>query len=173
VRAARHAASSAAADQGLSGTAVLLLRLTRRVQELEESIGQAGPLYATERIHRVRIAVKKLRYAFELARDLRLLASRRVLPALRSMQETLGRLHDLQVLGARVDDFRSRLTPSEPHAAALDALAAQLDAECRALHARYLARRLKLVEAADEALADVAARSATAREGSVARPVVH
>jgi CHAD domain-containing protein len=145
----------------LPGTAVLLLRLTKRVEELEEAVHAAGPLYAPEPIHAVRIAVKKLRYAFELARDLRLLGSSRVLTTLRAAQQTLGRLHDLQVLVARFDALRAEAAASGPQVEALNAVSSQLEEECRQLHARFVARREKLVAAVDEALANVADRAAT------------
>jgi CHAD domain-containing protein len=148
-------------EQRLPGTAVLLLRLTKRVQELEEAVHAAGPLYSPEPIHAVRIAVKKVRYAFELARDLKLLDSRTVLTTLRTMQRTLGRLHDLQVLAACVDELRARGPGSPTDLEALDAVASQLAEQCRQLHARFVSRRDRLVAAVDEALADVAGRAAT------------
>jgi CHAD domain-containing protein len=161
-------------DKRLPGTAALMLRLTRRAQELDEAVHAAGPLYAPEPIHAIRIAVKKLRYAFELARDLQLLGSRTVLPRLRAAQETLGRLHDLQVLGARVDAWRARMPPADPPIADLDALGAYIESECRELHARFLARRDRLVAVVDAALADVAARAAALSDAPAApRPVVH
>ena len=157
----------------LPGTAALMLRLTRRVQELDEAVQAAGPLYAAEPIHAVRIAVKKLRYAFELSRDLQLLGSRAALPRLRAMQETLGRLHDFQVLAARVDIWRLRTTAADPHLDSFNALHALLESRCRELHARFLARRDRLVAVVDEALADVASRAAVLSEAPAAQTVVH
>ena len=160
------------AERRLPGTAALVLRLTKRVQELDEAVDAAGPLYAPEPIHAVRIAAKKLRYAFELARDLKLLGSSRVLTTLRSTQQTLGRLHDLQVLGGSVDALRAEAPSSGPQVEALNAVASQLEEECRQLHARFVARREKLVAAVDEALSDVAARAATVADDAE-RTTVH
>jgi CHAD domain-containing protein len=151
-------------EQRLPGTAVLVLRLTKRVQELDEAVHGAGPLYAPEPIHGVRIAVKKLRYAFELARDLKLLSAPRVLTGLRNTQRTLGRLHDLQVLSAHVAACRAEVPASAEQADMLDIITARLDEECRRLHARFVARREKLLAVADEALADVAERAASVAE---------
>jgi CHAD domain-containing protein len=159
-------------EQRLPGTAVLLLRLTKRVQELEETVHTAGPLYAPEPIHAVRISVKKLRYAFELARDLKLLSTPRVLTALRTIQQTLGRLHDLQVLVTSVDALRAQAPASGPEIEALDTVASKLEEECRQLHARFLGRREKLLAVVDQALADVAARAATI-DDDAERAVVH
>jgi CHAD domain-containing protein len=150
-----------------------MLRLTRRVQELDEAVQAAGPLYAPEPIHAVRIAVKKLRYAFELSRDLQLLGSRAVLPRLRAMQETLGRLHDLQVLAARVDGWRARIPAADPHLDPLNELHTRLEADCRELHARFLARRDRLVAVVDDALADVASRAAVLSDVPAPHAMVH
>ena len=59
---------------------------------------EAGPLYAPERIHDVRIATKKLRYALEIAHDAGVPRRRRSSRSLKRQQERLGRLHDLQML---------------------------------------------------------------------------
>jgi CHAD domain-containing protein len=146
----------------LSAAAVLIVRLTRRVDDLEAAADTAGPLYGGDPIHQVRIAVKKLRYAFELARDLRLLRSRRVLDELRGMQETLGRLNDLQVLVRRAEALRASLP--RLRAEALTALVATLETRCREQHARYLARRERLLRGVDLALADAAARTSELTE---------
>ncbi|HUK35837.1 MAG TPA: CHAD domain-containing protein, partial [Vicinamibacterales bacterium] len=46
-------------------------RLARRASALSEAIEQAGTIYAPAMLHTVRIAVKKFRYAFELAAEAR------------------------------------------------------------------------------------------------------
>jgi CHAD domain-containing protein len=154
----------------LSAAAVLLIRLTRRVDELEAAVEAAGPLYGAEPIHNVRIATKKLRYAFELAHDLKLLRSRRVLTRLRAMQQTLGRLNDLQVLVRRAEALRARARRLDGEA--LTTLIATLEARCRERHARYLAGRERLLVDADAALAETALQAAGAGEPPVARPVL-
>lgn len=150
----------------LSAAAVLLIRLTRRVDELEAAIEAAGPLYNAEPIHRVRIAIKKLRYAFELAHDLRLLRSSRVLTRLRTMQQTLGRLNDLQVLARRAEALRASAPGLDGEA--LSGLIETLEVRCRELHARYLAGREALLAAADAGLADAALRAAARGERPIA-----
>lgn len=151
----------------LSAAAVLLIRLTRRVDELEAAVEAAGPLYNAEPIHEVRIAIKKLRYAFELAHDLKLLRSRRALTELRAMQQTLGRLNDLQVLVRRAEALRARSARLEGEA--LSVLLATAETRCRQLHARYLAGRERLLAAADAALADTALHAAARGEHPPAR----
>ena len=61
-----------------------------------------GQMYAAEQLHVVRIATKKLRYALELVADARLAPVRPLLGTLKRAQETLGRLHDLQVIEQHV-----------------------------------------------------------------------
>jgi CHAD domain-containing protein len=129
-------------------------------------------LYSPEAIHAVRIAAKKLRYAFELAQELRLLGSRGVLPRLRNIQDTLGRLHDLQVLHVRVDEARASADAAD-RTAALDELAALLEEDSRQLHARFVARRDALRAAIDAALAETASRAADTPPADAHRPTVH
>ena len=152
--------------------AALVVRLARRVEALDAAIEAAGPLYSPEAIHAVRIAAKKLRYVFELAQELRLLGSRGVLPRLRNVQETLGRLHDLQMLHARVDEARASADATR-RPGALDELNAFLEESSRQLHARFVARRDSLRAAIDSALADTASRAADTPPSRAHRPTVH
>ena len=120
---------------------VIDARITHRASRLDAAIREAGNLYLIERLHAVRIAVKKLRYALELsapATPERAAALR----ILKRQQELLGRMHDLQVLIDRVRDVQASLTP--PNLTAwreLDALVIALDEVCRRLHARYVRDR--------------------------------
>jgi CHAD domain-containing protein len=133
--------------------AVLAVRIVRRVRGLQQAVEAAGPLYAPAPLHRVRIATKKLRYALELAQELRLAPARRPLRLLEQMQETLGRLHDLQVLIERLASAQALLAGSDLSAAAdLARVASDLDDECRRLHAEYVAAREPLLEAVAQAL---------------------
>jgi CHAD domain-containing protein len=133
--------------------AVLAVRIVRRVRDLQQAVEAAGPLYAPAPLHRVRIATKKLRYALEIAHELKLAPARRPLRLLEQMQETLGRLHDLQVLIERLASAQALLAASDISAAAdLARVASDLDDECRRLHAEYVAAREPLLEAVAHAL---------------------
>ena len=77
---------------------VLATRLMRRAKALGVAIEDAGPLYAPERLHEVRISTKKLRYALEIARDAGVAAATPLVKLLKRHQERLGHLHDLQML---------------------------------------------------------------------------
>ena len=107
-------------------------------------------MYLPERLHAVRIALKKMRYAVELSAEI---AGQRSTPELRTLkrgQDILGRLHDLQVLIDRVRQLQASLTP--PDIAVwreLDALVTSLENDCRRLHARYMRDRAALLAICD------------------------
>jgi CHAD domain-containing protein len=94
--------------------------------------------------------VKKLRYAVELRADVRAEKSAADLRLLRHAQDSLGRMHDIQLLIDRVRRVQASLTPPSITVwRALDELTIALDAECRELHGRYMRRRTDLLELAD------------------------
>lgn len=122
---------------------VLAARLVRRAKSLAAALADAGPVYAPERLHHVRIATKKLRYALEIARDARVAAATPLVRVLRRHQERLGHLHDLQVLLKHVRETEaSRGTGSRMND--LTAYADSLDRECRRLHADFVEHRAEL-----------------------------
>ncbi|PYR24841.1 MAG: hypothetical protein DMF98_14185 [Acidobacteria bacterium] len=116
-----------------------------RASRLSLALTQAGSVYLPERLHAVRIALKKLRYSVELAT---VAAGRKAVAELRTLkraQDALGRLHDLQVLIEHVRQVQASLAP--PSVAvwrALDILMIALENECRQLHARYMRQRARL-----------------------------
>ena len=117
-------------------------RVARRSATLTAAITTAGAVYLPERLHGVRISVKKLRYALEMLADLAGAKATPDLQQLRRTQDYLGRLHDLQVLIDHVRQVQASLTP--PDLAAwkeLDALVASLEDQCRRLHGRYMRER--------------------------------
>lgn len=115
-------------------------RIAHRTARLASALENAGAVYLPERLHAVRITLKKARYALELKTG-----EDRRSPALQTMtrmQELLGRMHDLQVLIDWVREAQASLAP--PNLAVwreLDALVLMLDESCRRLHARYLRER--------------------------------
>src|ERR1700674_1882218 len=72
-------------------------RVSRRASTLKAAIGEAGAVYLPERIHRVRLALKKLRYGVELATETAGIRESSDLATLKRGQELLGRVRDLQV----------------------------------------------------------------------------
>ena len=77
-------------------------RLVNRAKALTVAMAAAGHMYAPEQLHQVRIAAKKLRYALELAKDAGIRSATARVRAVKRAQDTLGRLHDLQVLQTHV-----------------------------------------------------------------------
>jgi CHAD domain-containing protein len=134
---------------------VVEARVARRARRLAQAIGEAGAVYLPERLHIVRVAVKKLRYAVELSNDVSGGLSDGDVRALKRAQDLLGHMHDLQMLTDRVRQAQALLAPpilSEWRD--LDALVASLEDDCRRLHARYMRMRDALA-----AIGRVAARS--------------
>jgi CHAD domain-containing protein len=125
-------------------------RLARRATSVRSAIYSAGGLYSGGRLHDVRIAVKKLRYASELSTEVgrRRIASE--IAALERAQDLLGRLHDLEVLVAWARDVQAKLSLPDLMAwRQLRVLIHEVEADCRRLHTRYLRHRLSLIAIAD------------------------
>jgi CHAD domain-containing protein len=121
-----------------------------RASRLAEAIVDAGAMYLPERLHAVRIAVKKLRYALELSTELAGIKNDADVRALRRVQDGLGRMHDLQVLIERVRQVQASLAP--PNVTVwreLDVLIVSLEDDCRRLHARYMRARDTLTAITD------------------------
>jgi CHAD domain-containing protein len=117
-------------------------RVARRAATLATAISGAGTVYLAERLHDVRIAVKKLRYALELSTEVAQMKSNPELRQLRRAQDVLGRLHDLQVLIDRTREAQGPVTPPDVNVwRDLDALVASLEDNCRRLHGRYMKDR--------------------------------
>lgn len=116
-------------------------RLQVRESALARAIHKTGSLYDAERLHRVRIEVKKLRYVLELGADLSVRRSVTRLASLTGVQERLGRLHDLQMLQTQIRDVESRLVAGRGRVArGLARMAEDVEADCRAAHADVLPR---------------------------------
>ena len=121
-------------------------RVARRAATLATAISAAGTVYLPERLHVVRIAVKKLRYALELSTEVAQLKSSPDLRQLRRAQDILGRLHDLHVLMDRTRDAQGPVTPPDVNVwRQLDALVTSLEDNCRRLHGRYMKDRDALI----------------------------
>lgn len=124
-------------------------RLLKRARRLHAAVEQAGHLYVPERLHEVRIAVKKLRYGLELAAEGGVKTAAPLVRTLKRTQELLGRLQDLQVLRTHMTQLQASNSTRVPHAA-LDSLAARLEEEARRLHARYVAGAQALTDLTTE-----------------------
>lgn len=120
-------------------------RVARRASALSKAMQEAGAVYLAERLHAVRIALKKLRYAAELAAAASGESGPPELRTLKRAQEILGHLHDRQVLLDRVRQEQASLTPPSVSVwRSLEALTTDLERECRLLHAQYMRIRPEL-----------------------------
>jgi len=117
----------------------LASRLLKRSKVLRAAAEEAGHMYEAERLHNVRIAAKKLRYAVEVAAETGIKAATRPASTIKRAQDTLGRLHDLQVLQLHVAEVQAMPRRSPSNDGGLDAISRLLEDECRHLHARYVA----------------------------------
>ena len=125
-----------------------------RASRLSAAMAEAGAMYLPERLHAVRIAMKKLRYAFELSTELAGARNGAGLNALKRGQDLLGRMHDLQVLLERVRQVQASLTPPSVTVwRDLDALGVSIEDDCRLLHARYMRSRDQIAAIADKLIA--------------------
>ncbi len=138
--AARGPATNGARDP--RRLAVALRRAARRAEGLEAAMENAAGIYLPDRLHQVRIAVKKLRYALEIAQDLSGSRATVRINKLKRVQDLLGRMHDLEMLIARTRAIQSRAgAPNLQLSADLDRLVRRLEDECRRLHVRYMNER--------------------------------
>ena len=125
-------------------------RLVHRAARLREAIGAAGAVYVPEPLHRVRIAVKKLRYTLELAGEVTRKRTDDDLAALKAAQDLLGRLHDLGVLLDRAREAQALVSPPDLRASRdLSSLVHAVEDDCRRLHARYMRNRTELMAIAN------------------------
>jgi CHAD domain-containing protein len=150
VAAAERAAEQDSEQSDLKRLRSVVKRAGRRAIALQVAIENAGNIYLADRLHQVRIAVKKLRYVLEIARELsRSRASARI-RMLKNAQDLLGRMHDLEVLIMRIRALQgSDRAPTLKVSADLDRLVRRLETECRQLHVRYMGFKKKLLELCD------------------------
>ena len=126
----------------------LSAQLLERSRRLGKAMEEAGHIYAPEGLHQVRIAAKKLRYGLELAADSGTKQAAPHVRTIKRVQDTLGKLHDLQVLQSHVATVQSVPQPGRtPSRTALEALARSIEDQCRHLHGRYVASLPALREA--------------------------
>ena len=127
----------AAADGSALQTA-LTTRIVRRARAVRAASAAAGTIYVPERLHALRIAIKKLRYAVELVPETPGFDVAGALKLLKRAQRRFGSLHDLQVLTAEAQAIDT--VPRGPaDRAALSAAVEALERDCRQIHAQALA----------------------------------
>jgi CHAD domain-containing protein len=141
---------------------VLARRLLKRTERVRRTVNEAGVLFVSERLHAVRVAVKQLRYAVELAAELGGRKLESALNELKTCQDALGELHDVDMLMAYVTSAIEGENDSKIRAS-LDALQVTLEAERHELHARYLTHQPPLLVLIDRIQDHVVPRFTMAR----------
>jgi len=120
-----------------------------RAAAARESVHHATGVYFPKRSHAARVALKKLRYALEIACAAGAgHATSDSLRDLKNTQDILGDLHDRHVL---VTDLPTKATPELPEIdrSHIALVAKVVDAECRDLHARFVRRRPQVLQICD------------------------
>ena len=135
----------------------------KRARTLRAAIEHAGGIYLADRLHRVRVAAKKLRYALEIQRELTHSRTTARLTRLKVQQDLLGRMHDLEILIDRTRGVQENLPAGDRRGMAeLDALVRVLEDECREGHASYMQARPAMLKLCDGIIATTAERRPTA-----------
>jgi CHAD domain-containing protein len=137
------AAGFADAEHRSRAAGVLASRLDDRMLVVRQTLDAAGTVYAPDRLHRVRIAMKKLRYALELGASLGGFRLAGTLNRLKRLQDLLGTQHDLDVLAVRVRDCGADVTDATLQPG-FDAIVRDLDETVRHRHSEFLHARPSL-----------------------------
>jgi CHAD domain-containing protein len=115
----------------------------RRSKAVREALHHAGGIYFPNRSHSVRIAIKKLRYALELADALGPWHPVRAVRRLKRAQDALGDAHDRQTAIARLEALDPR-QPGIRHSD-VEATVRLLEAEIQDLYKKYADQRKELI----------------------------
>ncbi len=126
--------------------AALAARTRRHAERVRVAVAEAGSLYASERVHEVRIAAKKLRYALEIAAAAGDIETAAATARLKSVQDTLGRLHDREVVQSLIRAMPLPHGHPPEWATQLERLRDDLAADCCRLHADFVAAQPALVD---------------------------
>jgi CHAD domain-containing protein len=114
-----------------------------RAGAADASIAHATGVYFPRRNHEARIAIKKFRYAIEIAAATGAPVAPHALKTLKRAQDVLGVLHDRQVLLDELDDDGDK-PPADGDQIVF--LCGFIEAEMRSLHGEYVGLRAPLLE---------------------------
>ena len=126
-------------------------RIDERAMKLRQAVEHAGGVYMPNRIHAVRIALKKLRYAVEIAQQTGMWRPPRMLRDARRLQERLGTIHDMELLLRRLKDIE----PGDPLRDQAVAVSSIMRGAILAEYEGYRARRDRLLLIAEACHAHV------------------
>ena len=136
-------------------------RVERRAGRLRKAIEDAGSLYLADRLHTVRIAAKKLRYAMEIERELKRSRVTARIRQLKTLQDLLGRMHDLQVLADHTRAVQAEAAGSDRRLTEdLEGLIGAIEEDARTEHGHYMRKRAAILKLLDNpTLGDVPPRA--------------
>jgi CHAD domain-containing protein len=118
--------------------------ISARGKATTEAINHTSGVYFPNRIHRARIAIKKMRYAMEIATESGLSNLLAQIQELKGMQDALGELHDRQSL---LDELPTVEPGDSSKALAPLVLVREvLHANIQRLHSRFVSRRNRLLD---------------------------
>ncbi|MEI6669972.1 MAG: CHAD domain-containing protein [Acidobacteriota bacterium] len=140
-------------------------RLAIRVARFDEASRAVGAVFAPGPLHDVRIALKKFRYALEIASELGRFRLTGSIRRLKALQDVLGTLHDYQVLAGRIRDAEAA-TSASAQRRSLRALTEEIDQRVRRLHSLYLVQRETIVSVAAQSRRTAATLRAMGAEGT-------
>jgi CHAD domain-containing protein len=127
--------------------------VAERAQATREAIRHATGVYFPDRSHEARIALKKFRYAAEIAVQAGIMTDDGLIRDLKKRQDVLGELHDRQTL---LDHLRTDDAQAEDMAADQIRLVTLVaEAEIGDLHRSFLDRRARLLDSTERTLRDV------------------
>lgn len=112
-------------------------RVRVRAGHVIAAIDACGTLYDPERLHTLRIAIKKLRYALEFAGEIPGVEISATAATLKHAQNRFGHLHDVQMLQGEVEQLVAstrRLSTRQVLAGMID----DLERDCRVIHGEIL-----------------------------------
>jgi len=162
-RLVRVAAPAARAHVPSNALAEAAAQSAQRARKLRAAIHSAGGIYLADRLHRVRIEAKKLRYALEIQRELTRSRSMAGMNRLKVEQDLLGRMHDLEILIDKARAAQSTLNPRDRRGMSeLNKLIRVLEDECREGHAAYMRGRPALMSLCESLIAADHPKSTTA-----------
>jgi CHAD domain-containing protein len=147
--------------------------MVARARATGEAIERATGIYFPNRTHATRIAIKRLRYAMEIANEIGHADLTAPIRDLKKSQDILGELHDREDLNVHLEAEASAATATEnvdiPHVGLVRQV---LEAEIRHLHGRYLDRRetLRVIAhaAAEESVASTTRSASVLALGALA-----
>lgn len=137
----------------------LRAHVAERAAAVGRSMQHASGVYFPNRSHAARLAMKRLRYALELAQETGAWRVPRAIRRLRKAQDALGQAHDREMLLGRLKALAEQ--DSGADRAAIESLVVFLEAEILTLYNRYLEMRSDLT-----AICDACERSARRRRSN-------